>query len=387
VTLTTPQDDAIFSEGVDIGISADASDSDGAVVLVEFYDAAVKIGEDNSVPYELLWSGAAAGVHSLSAKAFDDMGAATTSSTVNVTVTDGTPPAAPSGISAAAVSDTQINLDWADNGESDLSHYEVSRAATSGGAYSVIALTGLTSSYSDTGLSASTYYYYVVKAVDVSDNESGYSPEASATTHAEPDTTPPDAPTGLTAEAMGEAQIDLNWADNDDSDLSHYNVYRAQGEGGPYMSVASDLTDSSYSDMGLTASTTYYYVVRAVDTSNNESGNSSVALARTDDPSQLVVSVSNVSVTIILDKKYWAKATITLTPTLEGATVVGDWYFKGALRQSGATADVSGGTATVPTSFTTPGKSGDVFEFVVTNVIEPEYIFVPSPNDSGADAI
>ena len=100
----------------------------------------------------------------------------------------------------------------------------------------------------------------------------------------EPDTDPPAAPTGLTATSAGATQIDLDWADNTEPDLSHYSVWRSTTEGGspdPYIEIASDVAGSDYSDTGLSPSMTYYYVVKAVDTSSNESGYSNEASATT----------------------------------------------------------------------------------------------------------
>ena len=94
------------------------------------------------------------------------------------------------------------------------------------------------------------------------------------------DTMPPAAPTGLTATAVSSSQIDLNWADNTESDLSYYNVYRSTS-GGSYSRIASNVRLSAYSNTGLTAETTYYYAVTAVDKSGNESSKSEQASATT----------------------------------------------------------------------------------------------------------
>jgi len=88
----------------------------------------------------------------------------------------------------------------------------------------------------------------------------------------DPDTTAPAAPTGLKASA-GDGSVSLGWGDNGESDLAGYNVYRSTMSGEPYTKI--DFTSSSdYADSGLTNGSTYSYVVRAVDNSDNESGNS-----------------------------------------------------------------------------------------------------------------
>jgi hypothetical protein len=125
----------------------------------------------------------------------------------------------------------------------------------------------------------------VVKAVDTSNNASGNSNQTSAQPTAPGgDTTAPGAPTGLGATA-GNASAALSWTANTESDLAGYNVYRGTATGGPYTQINTSLvTGHTYADSGLTNGTTYYYVVKAVDTSNNASGNSNQASATPTNP-------------------------------------------------------------------------------------------------------
>jgi fibronectin type 3 domain-containing protein len=81
---------------------------------------------------------------------------------------------------------------------------------------------------------------------------------------------PPPAPTGLTATA-GNAQVSLSWSAA--SGATSYNVKRAAVSGGPYTTIAS-LAVTSYTDTGLNNGTNYHYVVSAVN-SFGESANSS----------------------------------------------------------------------------------------------------------------
>ena len=56
---------------------------------VDFYQGATLLGTDTVAPYSYAWGSVAAGSYSLTAKATDNDGAATTSSTVNITVKSG----------------------------------------------------------------------------------------------------------------------------------------------------------------------------------------------------------------------------------------------------------------------------------------------------------
>jgi fibronectin type 3 domain-containing protein len=102
--------------------------------------------------------------------------------------------------------------------------------------------------------------------------------------------TPPAAPSGLTATA-GNGSVSLDWADNTEPDLAGYNVKRATVSGGPYTTIASNVAVSAYTDNTVTNGTTYYYVVSAVDTASNESGNSGEVSA-TPNPINLPPTVS-----------------------------------------------------------------------------------------------
>ncbi len=95
------------------------------------------------------------------------------------------PPAAPSGLTATAVSASQINLAWTDNSSNE-GNFIVSRSTVAGGPYSDIATVAANSNaFNNTGLAASTTYYYVVRAVN-SGGSSAFSNEASATTQNPP---------------------------------------------------------------------------------------------------------------------------------------------------------------------------------------------------------
>ncbi|QHT67168.1 T9SS type A sorting domain-containing protein [Rhodocytophaga rosea] len=86
VALTSPANNASFTAGNNITLTATASDADGTVSKVEFYQGTTKIGEDLTSPYEFAWTNVAAGSYQLTAKAIDNVGDSSTSAVVNTTV-------------------------------------------------------------------------------------------------------------------------------------------------------------------------------------------------------------------------------------------------------------------------------------------------------------
>ncbi|NEM97760.1 Ig-like domain-containing protein [Pontibacter burrus] len=86
ITITSPANNSTFDADASITIKTNASDTDGSVSKVEFYNGTNKLGEDLTSPYEFAWTKVAAGIHDITAKATDDKGAITTSAIVRVTV-------------------------------------------------------------------------------------------------------------------------------------------------------------------------------------------------------------------------------------------------------------------------------------------------------------
>ncbi|WP_123042053.1 DUF4832 domain-containing protein [Cohnella candidum] len=195
-------------------------------------------------------------------------------------VTVGTPtiPAAPANLTASA-GNAQVTLTW--TASAGAATYSVFRSTTNGSGY-VQAAAGITgTSYTDTGLSNGTAYYYVVKAVN-SAGSSGNSNQASATPNN--NVTIPSAPTGLTATA-GNAQVALTWTAS--SGATSYRVLRSTTSGSGYSLIAGNVSGTTYTDAGVTNGTTYYYVVQAVNSAGS-SGNSAQASATPSAPAAAV---------------------------------------------------------------------------------------------------
>jgi hypothetical protein len=84
--IVTPANGTVLTAPATITIQANATDEEGPVSKVEFYSDDAKLGEATTAPYECTVSGVAAGIYTLTARATDNFGAATTSAAVTVTV-------------------------------------------------------------------------------------------------------------------------------------------------------------------------------------------------------------------------------------------------------------------------------------------------------------
>jgi titin len=207
-------------------------------------------------------------------RAYNSAGDSGYSNTASAT-TMADPPAAPSGLSASAVSSTQINLAWIDNSANE-SGFKIERSLSATSGFVQVATVGANvTTYQNTGLTASTTYYYRVRAYN-SAGDSGYSNVASATTLSGP----PAAPSGLSATAASSSQINLAWTDNSANE-SGFKIERSLSASSGFAQVATVAANvTSYGDSGLAAGTTYYYRVRAYN-SAGDSGYSNVASATT----------------------------------------------------------------------------------------------------------
>ncbi|WP_139922586.1 Ig-like domain-containing protein [Hymenobacter sp. DG01] len=86
VSLTSPAASGSFTTPATITLEANATDSDGSVYKVEFYNGTTLLGTDFTSPYTYTWSGVAAGTYSLTARVTDNGKVSTTSAPVSITV-------------------------------------------------------------------------------------------------------------------------------------------------------------------------------------------------------------------------------------------------------------------------------------------------------------
>ena len=209
-------------------------------------------------------------------------------------------PGAPTGLTAAADGQTEIDLSWtapSSDGGASISGYRI-EVSTNGSSWSdLVANTGsITTSYSHTGLTAGSTRYYRVSAINSAGTGSASNTD-SATTEAAPPTKP-GAPTGLSATADGQTEIDLSWtAPSSDGGavITGYRIEVSTG-GSSWSDLVADTvsTATSYSHTGLTAGSTRYYRVSAINSAGTGSASD------TDSATTTEASVSDGTCTVDL---------------------------------------------------------------------------------------
>lgn len=88
VAITSPANNANLTSKTNVTVSATASDADGKITKVEFYNGNTLLSTVTSAPYQYIWQNIAAGNYTFTAKAYDDSSASSVSSVVNVIVKD-----------------------------------------------------------------------------------------------------------------------------------------------------------------------------------------------------------------------------------------------------------------------------------------------------------
>lgn len=92
VNITNPVSNASFNAPASIIINATASDADGSIVKVEFYNGSTWLASDFSAPYSYTWNNVPVGVYNITALAIDNQNGSASSTRNNIAVTNNTPP-------------------------------------------------------------------------------------------------------------------------------------------------------------------------------------------------------------------------------------------------------------------------------------------------------
>jgi formylglycine-generating enzyme required for sulfatase activity len=170
-------------------------------------------------------------------------------------------PSAPSGLTATAVSLSQINLSWTDNSDNEIGFIIERKAGTVGTYVPIGNVSADVTTFQDTTVICATTYYYRVKANN-GEGDSDYSNEANATTST-CSTSAPNDPSNLQAAVLSSSEIDLSWQDNSNNE-DGFIIERKIGSGGTYAEIATAGPGStSYQDTQVVCAETYFYRVKA----------------------------------------------------------------------------------------------------------------------------
>jgi fibronectin type 3 domain-containing protein len=306
----------------------------------------------------------------------------------------------------ATPGEQQVTLTWTDNQTSPT--FNIYRGTSPGGEGATPIATGVTTtSFTDTGLTDGTTYYYKVIAVN-NGVTSALSGEASATPRIQP-------PPGLTA-SPGNTRVSLSWSPAPGA--VSYNVYRGTSSGGEGPTpIATGVTGTSFTDTGLTDGTTYFYQVTSVHAAGESLPSGEVSATPIPPPSAPTGVVATAGHTAIA-LNWTPAATATTynvyrgtTPGGEGATPIATgltttsftdtsltdgttYYYRitavNAGGESGQSAEVSatsqflilaidaGGGAVAPFAADT-GFSGNTLTYATSSPIDASGVFQPPP--------
>ncbi|MBI3853895.1 MAG: Ig-like domain-containing protein [Verrucomicrobia bacterium] len=256
VSITSPTNNATYTAGANITINADASDLDGSVTKVEFYDGANKLGEDmTGSPYSFTWNNVPAGYHVLTAVATDNQADFSYSQPVEIFVN--TSGGSLSG--SNAVPPGAVNL--TSEGTADWSHWGLV-ASNSFDHKSVV--TQKISDFTVLGTNAAQQYSNNYTVFSWSDG----TPTASAT----------DTPTGVFITGVGNGFKIIAPADTTPRRLKIYaGLYGAKGN---FQAYLSDFSAQAYTDTSVSNVYGDNYVVYTLDYSAASSGQSLIVQYR-----------------------------------------------------------------------------------------------------------
>ncbi len=313
VSITSPGVGSRFNTPGTITLAANASDADGTVSKVEFFNGAVKLGEDLTSPYTYAWASPAAGSYALTAKVTDQSGATTTSSVVSITI--GATFAAsinfqPAGLTVPVGYFADTGSTYGNRGNGLTYGWNVTHATAlrdreepadrrlatlcqfgAGGVWEIgvpngsyRVTVGIGDGYASThtinveGVSfwnaqslAAGQFVQQTQTVTVSNgrltiDQGSAAVEATRINYVliAAAAATPTAPTGLTAAATSPSTVDLHWSDNSSTETS----FTLQRSTSVHFFIALQTftlaaEQTTHQDTGLSSARTYYYRVRA----------------------------------------------------------------------------------------------------------------------------
>ncbi|HLY20464.1 MAG TPA: fibronectin type III domain-containing protein, partial [Bryobacteraceae bacterium] len=251
------------------------------------------------------------------AQASQNLGAAIFTSTAMsyytslVAPPDTIPPAVPTGLAGHSANPSTAMVSW--NASTDnvgVAGYYLLRNGSVAGATA-----GL--NFQDTGLTEAATYTYTVESFDLGGNVSAPSLPISVTTE---DVAPPTAPGSLAGTATSSGKVILTWSPaTDNTGINYYLVFSGISPGALAQAGRVPSSVTGFTSSPLTAGTTYYYGVEAVDTSGNTSMMSSIVAVTTPMPPSAPANFTATPVST-------AKVAMTWSAAVSGGLPIQKYY-------------------------------------------------------------
>jgi len=260
-------------------------------------------------------------------------------------------PSAPLNLRATAGGPSVIDLDWdapASTGASAID-YQVEVSADGGNNWTLLTTTGLTS-YRHRSLAAGATRHYRVRAR----NTIGFGPWTSPVSATTSTGTPPGPPRALTATAVGSSAIELSWSEplvSGSSAIEGYRIEWSSTRTGVWTVLVANTgsTSTTYTDTGLSPSTTRYYRVSAINSfgtgiPSNIDGDIT-ELDVPDAPRQLTAQARGISVIELRSR----------APSSSGTSRVTGYRIQWSSRRTGGWDDLEDDTGSTRTTYEDTG--------------------------------
>jgi hypothetical protein len=206
------------------------------------------------------------------------------------------------------------------------------------------------------GLTPNTSYNFRIASVNKYGTASAFSTDLILTTPS--DSVAPATVSGLTTTAAIQAIL-LRWTHNTDVDLESYNIYRNTANDTASSTIVANFKGNVYMDNGLTANTTYYYWLKAKDTSGNLSAAFSTGAYATT-RNVLATDIENIAANQVI---------------IQGVTTLANWTSPGVTTIDGA--KITTGSITLSQLNFTPLAGGNIIASINAS---PEGIQIEADN-------
>jgi hypothetical protein len=208
-------------------------------------------------------------------------------------------PAAPSSLKASVPSSTQIKLTWNDNSSNEKA-FTILRGTSSSNVSQIATTSANREYFYDTPPSKTTTYYYKIRAYNDSGRSSTIGPvsakvSSSSSSTTTKSSTTPSAPSSLKVAKYSSSQIKFSWTDNSGIE-SGFKVYRGTSSSSLSQIATLGKNVTSYISTPPSKTTTYYYTVRAYNSSATSSQPSPVSFKLSTATSGSTGSSSNVKI-------------------------------------------------------------------------------------------